>query len=91
MSDQPAGNRPADSIRIGQIETSIWRNANETGSGANPLYTVSLVRHYKDSEGNWKTTISFSVEDLPIVEKVAAKALDLALALQKGRASALTV
>jgi hypothetical protein len=88
MNDQPASNRPADSVRIGNIEAAIWRNANETATGANPFYTISLLRHYKDAQGEWKTTNSYSVDDLPVVAKVSDKALDLVLALQKGRGRA---
>lgn len=57
MNDQqPAGNRPAHSERIGNIEVDIWRNANEIGTGGNPFYTASPLKHYKDAAGEWKTS-----------------------------------
>jgi hypothetical protein len=78
----PASDKgPVDRIRIGSIEASIW--ANYVEGGTKPFYTVSLQRTYKDkASGDLHNTTSVGVEDLPLVEKVAAKALDRILEIQ---------
>ncbi len=53
----------------GRITACIWKNTTEKGS----FYTVTFERRYRDSEGNWKSSHSYSVEDLlPL-----AKAMDM--------------
>lgn len=55
-----ANNKPAKKIRNGNVQVSIWRN--ETKNGV--MYTVSISRSYRDSEGNWKSTPTISQNDL---------------------------
>jgi hypothetical protein len=64
-------NKPANAIRLGAIEASIWRNETENG----PRYSVTITRLYKDDEQR-KTTDSFGRDDLPL----AGKVLDMAQA-----------
>lgn len=71
--------KPLGSVRIGNVEATIWPSKTE---GAPP--SVTFQRHYRDKDGNWQHTGSFNIDDVPVVEKVAAKALDKALELQKG-------
>ena len=42
------------------LEVAVWKRANDEG---NAFYSVSANRSYRDSEGNWKTTNSFNLED----------------------------
>ena len=57
---------PAHKIRLGLITATIWQNDS--------FYSVDLSRSYKDSEGNWKNTTSFSHGDLLNVSKCADRA-----------------
>lgn len=71
-TDTKSKTRPAQEIRLGYIKATIWANRTEDG----PVrYNVQLRRLYKEEpEGEWKTSDSFSRDDLLI----AAKALDMA-------------
>ncbi len=61
--------RPVHEIRIGRVRGAVW--VNETQNG--PRYNVTFNRSYKDGE-QWKTSQSFSREDLPLLWKVADQA-----------------
>jgi hypothetical protein len=69
--------KPARTIRqFFPITGSIWRNEStddKTGE-VRVWYSVTVERQYRDKEGNWNSTGSFS-DDQPLV---AAKVLDLA-------------
>lgn len=62
-------NKPAHEIRIGSIKAALWRN--ETQHGAR--YGVTFSRLYRDGE-QWKSSDSFSRDDLLVLAKVADRA-----------------
>ena len=66
-----APKKPIHEIRMGRIKAAIWEN--QTAQGVR--HNVSLSRIYKDGN-QWKDSTSFGRDDLPLVEKVAAKAHD---------------
>ena len=60
-------NAPVDRIRRGRIQAAIWKQTTEKGS----FYSFTLDRSYKDTDGNYQSTASFSVQDALLVSKVA--------------------
>ena len=71
-------NPPVQEFKAGGIRAKIWKNPGKEGS----YYTVSLERSYKDKEGNWQTTQSLRVNDLPKAGVVIGKAYEKVLELQ---------
>jgi len=65
-------NKPANTIRIGNVKAVIW--ANKTGD--NTFYNVNLVRSFKNDKGDWSDGDSFNHSDLPVVAKVADMATE---------------
>ena len=65
-----AGNQPVHRIRISRIHGAIWQNSGDN----DPWYNVKLSRSYKDANDDWKSTDSFSVDDLLVLAKVANEA-----------------
>ncbi len=63
-------NQPAHRIRLGRIEATLWQNSGENGA----WYNVTFSRSYKDAKDEWKSTDSFSVDDLLLLAKVANEA-----------------
>lgn len=65
--DQEAGVvRPEKSFRIGAVRTSVWKNTRQSKEGKTfETRSVSLDRSYRNSEGNYKTTHSFSANEIP--------------------------
>ena len=58
--------RPVHEVRLGRIKAAVW--ANETDAGIR--HNVTLARIYRDGD-TWKSSESFSRDDLPLVAKVA--------------------
>lgn len=67
--------KPVEKIRVGSVLATVW--AQEGG-----FYNATLERNYKDKDGKWKSTNSFSVDDLVVAAKVAGMAADAIIALQ---------
>jgi len=54
------GNKPVHTVRHRSIKAAIWKN--ETSNG--PMYNVTVVRSYRDDNGDWKDTQSIGYDDL---------------------------
>ena len=65
-------NKPEKKFRAGAVTATIWRNTSEKGSYG----TVQLEKSYMDKENNWKSTSSFSLNDLPKACLVLNKAYE---------------
>lgn len=48
--------QPAQKLRLGLITATIWDNDG--------FYTIDMARSYKDSQGQWQNTTSYSHSDL---------------------------
>jgi hypothetical protein len=57
---------PAHKIRLGLITATIWDNDGR--------YSVDLARSYKDADGQWKSTVSYSHTDLLNLAKLSERA-----------------
>ncbi len=57
---------PAHKVRLGLVTATIWSNDG--------FYTVDLSRSYKNAEGDWRNTASYSQSDLLNVAKCAERA-----------------
>lgn len=68
MAQQAKAKRPEHEIRSGALKATLWSNPAKHG----PMYSVRLVRVYKDSDGSWKETSGLGRDDLLL----AAKMLD---------------
>lgn len=63
-------NQPTFTYRMGNLSATIWENeANER-----TYYRTEIVRRYTDKDGNWKTSSSFSHDELLNVAKLAERA-----------------
>ena len=47
------------------MSASVFVNEVETDSGKRKLRNVNLQRRYKDDEGEWQSSSSFGLADLP--------------------------
>ncbi len=61
----------------GAISAVVWSNEGKDSEGkVTEFNTISIERRYQDKEGEWKSTSSFRVTDLPKVALVANKAYE---------------
>jgi len=58
---------PIHRLRYGNISVAIW--LNQTSKGV--FYNCTARRSYKDDEGEWQDSDSFSDMDLPALAKAA--------------------
>ena len=71
-----SGNKPEMTVRIGLISASIWTNAIETGKETKEVRSVVFQRRYKDRDsGEWKSSETFGLADLPALKEVISLAL----------------
>lgn len=62
---------PEETFRIGRLSATIWCNDGKDGR---TFYSVDIVRNYTDKDGNWKTTSSFTHDELLSVAMLATRA-----------------
>jgi len=55
------GNKPVHTVRHRSLKATIWRNQSDNGV---VYYNVSIVRSYRDDNGDWQDTQSFGYDDL---------------------------
>ena len=59
-------NKPIQKFNVGAIHVSIWENEGVSKEGiVRNFNSVSIDRNYKDKQGEWKSTNSLKVNDLP--------------------------
>lgn len=67
---------PVKKFRVGAVSCAVWQNDGKEGT---KFFSVTMDRRYKDKEGNWKSTNSLGVNDLPKAILVLQKAFEFAL------------
>jgi hypothetical protein len=63
---------PVAKIRAGSVTASIWENASDKGTRT----SVTFQRGYKDKDGKWHNSDSYSGAELLELSKVALEAYD---------------
>ena len=70
-------NTPEKKFSTGVISATIWKNQGTKKDGSVANYnTISLQRRYRDKSGEWHSTNSFRVGDLPKAMVVLNKAYE---------------
>ena len=58
--------KPEKVFRIGSVTASVFVNEIETDAGTRRIRSVALQRRYRDeSDGEWKSSNSFGLAELP--------------------------
>jgi hypothetical protein len=74
VSDVLGKKHPEQKFRAGGVSATIWLNSRVEEGKKISFRTVSFEKNYKDKEGNWQTTSSLRVSDLPKARLVLDKA-----------------
>ena len=69
--------KPADTLRDGSLQASIWKNTSENGT----FYSTTITRSYQTDDG-YKNTNSYSGTELLKLSRLALKAYDRELELK---------
>lgn len=69
---------PEKKFSTGAISATIWKNDGTSKRTGGPVEfrTVTLQRRYTDKEGNWQTSNSLRLNDLPKASLVLQKAYE---------------
>lgn len=68
-------NKPVQVFRLKSVKVAVFENRSTDGA---PFFKTSLQRIYRDGE-EWKTTQSFSREDLPVARLLLQRAWEFIL------------
>ena len=63
-----ANNKPVVQVTLHPVSGAIWRNTNAKGEA---FFTATFDKAYKDETGAWKSTNSFSPDQVLLLAKVA--------------------
>lgn len=68
--------KPEQKFKVGCVSATIWSNSIEKDGESKEVKNVSFERSYKDKKGEWKTTNSLNINDLPKAMVVLGKAYE---------------
>jgi hypothetical protein len=69
-------NLPEKKFSAGAITATVWKNQKEKNGAVAEYKTVSFERRYKNKAGEWQSTNTFRVNDLPKAALVIEKAYE---------------
>ena len=68
---------PLKKFSAGSISCALWENEVPTQNGGKAtMLKATVERRYKDRDGNWKSSGSFSRNEIPLVKYVLDKAFE---------------
>jgi hypothetical protein len=69
---------PEKKFSTGAICATIWKNNGKNNKTGEPVEfrTIQIDRRYTDKEGNWQTTNSLRLNDLPKAQLVLQKSYE---------------
>jgi hypothetical protein len=71
---------PEEKIRIGLVSATIWQNrVGREGEDERAFRSVTPARNFRNSAGEWQSSNSYTLADLPAVITVLQRALDYLL------------
>jgi len=71
--------KPIQKFRAGQVGCALWENEVTVGGEKQVILKASVSRRYKDRNGNWKTSQSFSRNEIPLAIFVLFQAFEAML------------
>jgi len=81
------GQTPIARFRVGQMVSAVWKNNVEIKGKAVTILKTSVQRRYKDRDGNWQSSGSFSRNEIPLAIYCLQRAFDKIVELQNTAAS----
>ena len=75
--------KPIEKIRAGQVDCAVWKNEIVVNGQARNVLKASIQRRYKDDAGEWKSSTSFSRNEIPLAIHCLRKAFEYMLGLDR--------
>ena len=73
---------PIAKFRAGQVSAALWENQIEVGGRPVRMLKATIQRRYKDADGQWKSSTSFSRNEIPLAIHCLRKAFEKIIGLQ---------
>jgi len=72
-----AGQKPVAKFRAGQVSAALWGNEITVRNGSKvTVLKATVQRRYKDKDGNWQSSGSFSRNEIPLAIYCLQKAFE---------------
>jgi hypothetical protein len=79
--------RPEKRFRCGGCEAAVFENEIAKGGNTIRVKKVSFQKRYKNSEGEWKSTYSLDINEIPKAILALSKAYEYLVVGNKGQES----
>ncbi|MCP4610967.1 MAG: hypothetical protein GY845_19850 [Planctomycetes bacterium] len=71
------GQQPVAKFRAGQVSSALWENDIQVRGGTVKILKATVQRRYKDKDsGEWKSSMSFSRNEIPLAIYCLQKAFE---------------
>jgi hypothetical protein len=78
-----AGQKPVAKFKAGQVSAALWENEITTKNGHKATVLKATVeRRYRDRDGNWKSSGSFSRNEIPLAIYCLQEAFEKIISVQ---------
>ena len=68
--------KPIEKFNAGAVSAGVWENEITTNGKTVTIMKAMVSRRYKDRNDNWKTTYSFSRNEIPLAIYCLQKAFE---------------
>ena len=68
--------KPLKTIAAGSCRAAIWENEIRVNGSSKKVLKASVDRRYRDKDGSWKSSQSFSRSEIPLAVYVLEKAFE---------------
>jgi len=82
-----AEQKPVAKFKAGQVSAAIWENEISVNGGKTTVMKATVQRRYKDNQGNWKSSGSFSRNEIPLAIYCLQKSFEKMIEAQNDEAS----
>jgi len=71
------GQTPVAKFKAGQVASALWQNTIQARGGRVKVLKATVQRRYKDKDsGEWKSSMSFSRNEIPLAIHCLQKAFE---------------
>lgn len=67
---------PVAKFKAGQVSSAVWKNQIQVKGANVEILKATVQRRYKDKEGNWQSSGSFSRNEIPLAIHCLQKAFE---------------
>jgi len=81
------GQTPIAKFRAGQVSSALWENEIEVKGKTVTILKATVQRRYKDKDGNWQSSGSFSRNEIPLAVYCLQQAFQRIIETQSKRSN----